>query len=107
MGKTIFLIFFINFFIRPKTSLAQIILPNPTRAENFTELITTVTNYISGIVGGLAVIMFIWAGILYLTSRGDPGQLQKANKALLYAAIGTAIALSGAGLVQFIREILY
>lgn len=66
-----------------------------------------IANYIAVyIVGGLSVIMFIWAGILYLTSGANPGNVQRANKVVLYAVIGLAIALSGAGLIQLIYSII-
>ncbi len=85
---------------------AQITLPNPAGVKTFEALISAIANFIASLVGGLAVIMFIWSGILYLTSRGDPGQLQKAHKALLYAVIGAAIALSAAALIALIKYIL-
>jgi len=88
--------------------LAQVNLPNPlgTGISSFTGLLSSIATYIFGIVGALAVIMFIWAGILYLTSGMNPGNVQKANKAVLYAIIGLAIAIAGVGLIQLICTIL-
>ncbi len=82
-------------------------LPNPLgNVGDFPTLINNIVIYVSGVIGGLAVIMFVWAGILFLTSAGNEGQLTKARKALLYAVIGLAIALVGGGLITFIKNII-
>ena len=87
-------------------------LPNPLCSggsgciTTFRALILNITNYISGVIGAVAVLMFIWAGILYLTSGMNPGNVQKANKAVLYAVIGLGIAIAGAGLIELIKYII-
>lgn len=91
-----------------------IALPNPLCPggggagciSSFPDLISAITTYISAVIGSLAVVMFIWAGILFLTSAGNEGRLGSARKALWWAVIGTAIALAGAGLVAVIRYII-
>lgn len=46
---------------------------------------------------GIAVGAIIYAGVLYITSQGDPEKLSKAKKALLYSFVGILIvALSWA-----------
>lgn len=99
------LISFILLFV-PLSALAQIALPNPLNTSSFQELIEKITYYISSVVGGLAVIVFIWAGILFLTSGGSETQLSKAKKALFYAAIGLAIALAASGLIVTIKYVI-
>lgn len=44
------------------------------------------------LVGGiLAVIYFIYSGILYLTAAGNPDAAKKGQQGLLYGAIGIAV----------------
>lgn len=90
----------------PLSASAQIILPNPLKFTTFTQIIESIAFFISGVVGSLAVLMFIWAGILFLTSAGNETQLGKAKKTLLYAVAGLAIAILGAALIALIRWIL-
>ena len=86
---------------------AQTNLPNPLDpVEDFATLIENIVFYITGLVAGIAVLVFIWAGILYLTSGANPGNVQKANKAVLYAVIGLGIALAGTGLIALIKTII-
>ena len=82
-------------------------LPNPLGSTgDFPTLIVKITEYIRNIIGGIAVLMFIWAGILYLTSGANPANVQKANKAVVYAIIGLGIALAGTGLIALIKFII-
>ena len=45
----------------------------------------------------LSVIMVLVAGYYYVTSAGNPEKAGKANKTLLYAAIGIAVAIIAKG----------
>lgn len=54
----------------------------------------------------LSVIMFIVAGFLYLTARGEPGKIQTANKAVIWAIVGIAIAIAGFSATTIINNIL-
>jgi len=81
---------------------AQILLDNPTSYNSFSELVTGIATFIGGLAGGLATLMFTWAGILYMTARGNPEQVSRAHRALIYAAIGTGIAISGAGIAAYL-----
>lgn len=95
--------FFIGF---ANSAYAQIFLPNPLSAGSFLELIENITAYISTVVGALAVLMFIISGIVFLSSAGNPGKIEQAKKIAIYAAVGTAIALAGQGLIQLVAFII-
>ena len=97
-------------------AFAQIItLPNPLCpggagspgcVQSFPDLITVITDYIFTLIAGLAVLMFIWAGILFVTSAGNEGRLGSAKKATWWAVVGTAIAIAGKGLVAVITAVI-
>jgi len=108
MKKNLILLFTTVIFLSLTISVsAQVTLPNPLGdVGDFSTIIANIATYITTIIGTLAVIMFIWAGILYLTSGANPGNVQKANKATLYAVIGLAIALAGAGLIELVKKII-
>ena len=97
------------------TSTTTITLPNPLCpggsgssgcVDSFPTLITTITTYIFTLIAGLAVIMFLWAGILFVTSAGSEQKVTSARKALFWAVVGTAIALTGQGLVAVITAVI-
>jgi len=44
------------------------------------------------LAGGLAVIMFIFAGILFITSNGEPGKINIAKQAVIWGVVGIVVA---------------
>jgi hypothetical protein len=54
----------------------------------------------------LAFIFILYAGILYITSSGNPEQAEKAKKAVAYAVIGIFVAVAALGLVSVIKNYL-
>jgi len=55
---------------------------------------------------GLAIIVIIIGGIMYLTSGGDQSKTDKAKKTLTYGLIGVAIILLSAFLIGLLKEII-
>ena len=105
--NSIVLAAFIGFLSTARVVSAQVSLPNPLGTiTNFTTLINNIAGYVFVVVGFLAVLMFLWAGILFLTSAGNESRVSSAKKALMYAVIGLAIALSGTGLIQLVSYII-
>src|SRR6185295_12538785 len=66
---------------------------SPGCINDFTTLVTKLTSFVLTILGALASLVIIYAGILYLTSAGNPAQVEKAKNALKYAVIGIVMAL--------------
>jgi hypothetical protein len=65
-------------------------------------LLNKIADIVAGVVGTVAVIMFLIAGILFLTSAGDPGRLQTAKTCFWYAIIGVAVALGAKALIAIV-----
>jgi len=60
------------------------------------ELITAITQYLTVIASILSVIGLLIAGIIFVTSGGNPGKVNRAKETIKYSLIGIAIAgLSG------------
>ena len=54
----------------------------------------------------VAIIMFIWAGILFLTAQGEPEKINKARHAVIWASIGIVVGLLGYVIVGVLRGAL-
>lgn len=78
-------------------------LPN---TGDFGLLLTKVINYFLGLVGLVAVLMFVIAGFQYLTSGGNEQTIEKAKHTLLYAVIGIVIVALSFGLVYTLTRSL-
>ena len=66
----------------------------------------TIINWVTMIVGILAVIMIIYGGVMMMISMGDPGRNKKARDTILYGIIGLIIVLLAYAIVNFILNIL-
>lgn len=81
-------------------------LDNPLQAENILDLINIITTWLFMIAIPIAVVMIVWAGVIFLTSQGEPAKITKARQILLYAVVGLAIILIGKGFITLIESIL-
>ncbi len=90
----------------PGTLCYKYDLENPLKVNDFLELIASVSKWLVQIAVPIAVIMIVYAGIMFLTSRGDQGKITEARKILWYAVIGIAIIVIGRGFVTLIQSVL-
>ncbi len=78
-------------------------IPNPlgtgVNAETVPGLINRVIIAILGIVGALALLMFVWGGLLWMTSAGNADQVKKGRDTLVWASIGLLIIFASYTLV--------
>ena len=83
-------------------------IPNPLKggATDFAGLVKVIAQWLFNLAIPIAVAMIVYAGILFLTSQGDPGKITKARQVLTYAVIGLAIILIGSGFITLIQSIL-
>ncbi|MBU1045544.1 hypothetical protein KJ616_00255 [Patescibacteria group bacterium] len=91
--------------------LAQTISVTPTSPPSYTAsqalgIIGTLINYAFGFLLAVAVLMLIFAAYLYVTAGGNPETVGKANKMLMYALIGIAIAVIVRGLIALVGALL-
>jgi len=84
------------------TGAAQI--PDPLKGATFCSVLTSIGKAVGTVVGSLGAIMFIVAGIFYLTSAGSPERIGVAKKTLIYAIAGLVIGLSANMIVDFVKK---
>jgi NAD/NADP transhydrogenase beta subunit len=53
-----------------------------------------------------AIVMFIIAAFLFITSNGDPGKVGAARQSIIWAVIGLAVAIVAFSLPYIIRNTL-
>lgn len=66
------------------------------------DIFTTILQIVFGIAGGVALIVFMLAGLKYITSRGDPAAVAKAKNTILYAIIGLIVSVFAFTIVTFV-----
>jgi len=87
----------------PATS-ATVSLANPLGEgkTNIPMLLGTIINSVLGIVGSLALVMFIYGGITWMLSAGNQEQVTKGKNILIWAAAGIVIIFISYALVKFV-----
>lgn len=70
------------------------------------EVIIGIVNWALGLLALLAVILILYAGFLWMTSRGNEDQIRKAKDVLKSAVIGLAIILAAWGIVAYVLQLL-
>ena len=67
--------------------------------------IKTLVNGLLYILGAVAIIVIIFAGIFYTTSMGDSKKITQAKDTLLYAVVGLTVAVISYSIVNFVLKI--
>jgi len=76
-------------------------------ASWFATIITNLINFVIWpIFAGASIIMFIVAGLYFVTSNGDPSKISTAKKMVIWAIIGVAIGLLAATLPFIIASFI-
>ena len=81
-------------------------ISNPLNATSFTGLISGIANWVFMIAIPLATLMFLIGGFMFMTSGGNDQRVTQAKKTMLWAAVGLAVCLIGAGFTSIIRQLL-
>ena len=68
------------------------------------DLITTIVNIFSIIVGLISVVMIIYGGFRYVTSGGDSNNVSSAKNTIIYAIIGLVVVALAQFIVQFVLD---
>jgi Type IV secretion system pilin len=75
----------------------------PTSSDNtIYNILLTVVNIFSVIVGIVAVVMIIYGGFRYITSGGESTNVSNAKNAILYAIIGLVIVALAQIIVRYV-----
>lgn len=75
-----------------------LILASPVFAQSadvirIQTFITSIVQTLVILAGSLATVFFVWGGVGYITSSGNPEMLDRSKRTILYSAIGLAIVL--------------
>lgn len=80
---------------------------NPLSYCNIEDLIKAIVNdFLIPVSISVAAIMFVIAGIVLVTSAGDPGKARTARSIMIYTAVGLAVILAASGLIKVLQSLL-
>ena len=73
------------------SATARVCPTSDTTDSTLNNVIKTVINLFSLLVGFISVVMIIFGGFKYITSGGDSGKITGAKNTILYALIGLVV----------------
>lgn len=78
----------------------SVALVNPLGETDVRVLLGRVIAGALSVIGSFALLMFVYGGVLWMTSRGEEKQVKKGKETLTYAILGLVIIFSSYVLVN-------
>ena len=99
---SIILLPFVTHVALAATSTSSVTLINPLGddARDVRVLFGRVISAALSIVGGLSLLMFVYGGVLWMTSRGDSKQITTGKDTVTWATLGLVIIFASYTLVN-------
>ncbi len=80
-------------------------LDNPLGDDaTFPVIVNRVVTSVLGLVGVLALLAFVYGGVLWMVSRGDTAMIQKGKTMMTWAVFGIVIIFSSYAVLTFIFQ---
>lgn len=83
----------------------EVNIPNPITGDNFEAVVGSILDSLQLFVGGIAIIMFVIAGMIYIFSGGNQERTELAKKVMTATIIGLVIILAGRTIFKEIYDI--
>ncbi|MBI4449818.1 hypothetical protein HY634_02060 [Candidatus Uhrbacteria bacterium] len=81
-------------------------LCNPLPVSDIPSIIGNVLRAGFGILGSIALLMFIYGGFVWLTSGGNPEKITTGKNTMVWAVLGIAIIFASYAIVTFVIDAL-
>lgn len=75
-------------------------------AATINQVISNITQWIVGVLAGLATLFLTLGGLRYLMAGGDPGEVERAKTAVRSAAIGYRLAILAPVIVTVLKSLV-
>ncbi len=90
----------------PDCALADTLAPPCDDISIFLILAINISRYVFSIVGGLSLLMFVYAGFTLIISQGNSEKIEQGKSIMTAVVIGLLIAFGGYLLVNFLGQSL-
>ena len=81
-------------------------LDNPLKVDTIEELLYEILQIFIVIATPIVIFFIIYAGFMYVTARGNPANLEKAHRALIYALIGGVLIIDAVAIGEIIKNLV-
>jgi hypothetical protein len=83
-------------------------LPDPLsgQGDDPAVLVGNILNYALGMLGVLALVMFVYGGLTWMTSGGASEKIKKGRDTILWSILGLALIFFSYALLDFVLTVL-
>ena len=78
-------------------------IQNPTKFQSLEQIVLEVVNVVQILLIMATVLYLLYAGLMFVTARGEPAKITKARDALLWGMVGAALVLAARVLVTTLQ----
>jgi len=78
-------------------------LENPLQSQSIEEFLLKIIDVLLVFAIPIIILFIMYAGFLFVTARGNPGQIETARNALLWSVVGGVIILGAKLIIELIR----
>ncbi|MFA5886627.1 MAG: pilin [Patescibacteria group bacterium] len=89
-----------------KCGVNQLCNPLAGVASTPQQLIGKIIDSVMGVVGSIALLMFVYGGLVWMTSSGNAEKIKQGEGILMWSAIGLAVVFSSYALVRVVLSAL-
>jgi hypothetical protein len=111
MNKKITRLFFLCvLLILPGLALAAFTYPllhQGNSNANLNGLIYGILNFIWPLFLGFSILMFVYAGFLFLSAQGEGGKLSSAKSAVIWGIIGIAVGILAFSIPTIVDKVFF
>jgi fumarate reductase subunit D len=88
----------------PQLTFAAVTLVNPIGVTDPRAIIGNLIKAVLSIVGSLALLMFVYGGVIWITSFGEAKRIEKGKTIITWAVLGLAVIASAYVLVNAVIQ---
>jgi Type IV secretion system pilin len=77
--------------------------PNPTAFKDLGQVVSAVVNIVQVLLIMATTLYLLYAGLMFVTARGEPSKITAARDALLWGMVGAALILAARVLVTALQ----
>ena len=77
-----------------------------TRSSGATGLLGDAARVMLGLAGTVALAMFVWGGITWMTSGGDPKKVEAGKRIMVWTAVGLAVMFGAEAIIRAVLSAL-
>ena len=92
-------------FLLVPLAIQAVTIENPLSSNTFQAFLEKIVDFLFVIAVGIAPIMILIAGFLFMSAKGEPEKIQTAKRMITWVIIGLIVISAAKGLIRLFRQV--